>query len=630
MRDRDLVLCLHAHQPVFDLEPAFEAAWRLHVGPLLDGLGRRPGVRVALHVSGVLLDWLAERQPDALGGLAALARRGQVELLASGHYAPLLAAIPERDRVGQIRRHADTLERLTGRRPSTAWLAFGAWEPHLPRALVEAGMTGVVVPAALLPGVDGGYVVTEDLGAVLAAYPARPWPDTPGPVSDAGGFEALPPPAVRDEEDGPDLGVLTLDVTRLAGEADRFLAAVEAAFGGRLATFAEHRRRARPVGRRYPAPDVTWRDTLARSAVANALHKKMCRVSRKVEAATRAAPDEAAAARDALYRAQGYDAYREREDAPAPAHLRSAAYRSLVAAERAAERILAAHRPGPLRAYPWGGVVRGACTVEIGDLDADGADEIALDAPPAALLVTPADGGGVAELDLRERAFNLLDTGRPAFVDHVLGPEADLAGFARGACREMGRFFRAPYEWTLLEAPPVAEGEIPTEPAPDPPRIRLARRAPVTGNDGVTVPVVVAKTLRYEGDRAALSASYLVQNDGERRLETTFAVEASVNLLAPRAADRYIRVDGEALPPESRHLGAVGASPAVRRVEVVDEYLGLTVGFETDEPGELWRCPIGSPEPGAADYRGTVLLLRWPLALGPGERFRVKLSLSVS
>ncbi len=641
MAAQDLVLCLHAHQPVFDLEPAFEAAYRRSYGPLLEALGRRPRVQVALHMSGVLLDWLAERHPEALGRLKVLVRRGQVEPLASGHYGPLLAAIPEADRAGQIRRHADTLERLTGRRPRTAWLADGAWEPHLPRALRDAGMEGVVVPAARFEaaGVAGGYVVTEDLGAVLACYPALPWPAGPAPVADAAGLESAGPPPARDEEDGPALAVVSLDAARLdgalpAGEGgppplERWLSAVEAAAGGRLATFAAHRRRAVPLGRRYPAPDVSWRETLARSVVANGLHKKMIRVSRKVEAATRLDPAGAAAARDALYRAQGHDAYREPAEQPAPAHLRSAAYRSLVAAERAAEALLAARRPGPLSAYPWGGDVRGRCTVEVGDLDADGADEIAIDAPPAALLVAPADGGGLAELDLRERAFNLLDTGRPAFLDHFLARDTDLESFAAGRHAERGRVFRARYDWTLLEPPPAAEGEIPADPEPEPPRIRLTRRAPVASDAGGAVPVVVAKTLRYDGDRAAVSAAYLVQNDGERPLETVFGVEVSVNLLAPRAADRYVRIPGVDLPPEARHLGSRAASLGVSLVEVVDEHLPLTVRLETDEPAELWRCPIGSPDAGAPDYRGTVLLLRWPLVLGPGERFRVRIQMTI-
>ena len=44
-----------------------------------------------------------------------MARR-QIEIVGGGYYEPVLASLPERDRVGQLRRMADELERLFGRR----------------------------------------------------------------------------------------------------------------------------------------------------------------------------------------------------------------------------------------------------------------------------------------------------------------------------------------------------------------------------------------------------------------------------------------------------------------------------------------------------------------------------------
>ncbi len=58
--------------------------------------------------------------------------RGQVEIVGGGWYEPVLAALPERDRVGQLVRMADELERRFGTRPRGAWLAERVWEPDLP------------------------------------------------------------------------------------------------------------------------------------------------------------------------------------------------------------------------------------------------------------------------------------------------------------------------------------------------------------------------------------------------------------------------------------------------------------------------------------------------------------------
>ena len=59
-----LVLALHHHQP---LGPAriqsFEEAYETSYRPLLDVLETRSDIRIALHTSGPLLEWLVERHP---------------------------------------------------------------------------------------------------------------------------------------------------------------------------------------------------------------------------------------------------------------------------------------------------------------------------------------------------------------------------------------------------------------------------------------------------------------------------------------------------------------------------------------------------------------------------------------
>ena len=106
---------------------------------MLDALDRHPGVRVGLHYTGPLLDWIRAERPEFLERLRALVERGQVELLGGGYYEPVLASLPERDRVGQLDRMADEVERIGGRRPAGAWLAERVWEPDLPTSIVDAG-----------------------------------------------------------------------------------------------------------------------------------------------------------------------------------------------------------------------------------------------------------------------------------------------------------------------------------------------------------------------------------------------------------------------------------------------------------------------------------------------------------
>ena len=86
---------------------------------MLDALERHPGVRLSLHYTGPLLEWLAAERPEFLDRLRALVERGQVEILGGGFYEPVLASLPERDRIGQLprmARRAGALLRATAQR----------------------------------------------------------------------------------------------------------------------------------------------------------------------------------------------------------------------------------------------------------------------------------------------------------------------------------------------------------------------------------------------------------------------------------------------------------------------------------------------------------------------------------
>ena len=171
-----LALTLHNHQPVGNFGWVIAETYDRAYLPMLEALERHPGVRLALHYSGPLLDWIAAERPDFIERLGRLVHRGQIEIVGGGWYEPVLAALPERDRVGQLVRMADELERLFGTRPRGAWLAERVWEPDLPTSLVTAGYGWTVLDdahfrAAAIPeeGLWGPYT-TDDQGRVLTVF----------------------------------------------------------------------------------------------------------------------------------------------------------------------------------------------------------------------------------------------------------------------------------------------------------------------------------------------------------------------------------------------------------------------------------------------------------------------------
>ena len=118
-----LALTIHNHQPVGNFGWVFAEVFEQAYRPMLDALERHPSVHLSLHYSGPLLEWLRAERPAFIDRLAALAARDQVEIVGGGYYEPVLASLPERDRIGQLRRMADEIESLFGRRPEGAWLA---------------------------------------------------------------------------------------------------------------------------------------------------------------------------------------------------------------------------------------------------------------------------------------------------------------------------------------------------------------------------------------------------------------------------------------------------------------------------------------------------------------------------
>jgi hypothetical protein len=171
-----LALTLHNHQPVGNFGWVIAETFDRAYLPMVEAIERHPGVRVALHYSGPLLGWLRAERPEFVARLAGLVQRGQIEIVGGGWYEPVLAALPERDRVGQLVRMADELESTFGQRPRGAWLAERVWEPDLPTALVSAGYDWTVLDdahfrAAAIPEDDlWGSYTTDDQGKVLTVF----------------------------------------------------------------------------------------------------------------------------------------------------------------------------------------------------------------------------------------------------------------------------------------------------------------------------------------------------------------------------------------------------------------------------------------------------------------------------
>ncbi len=443
-------LLLHNHQPVGNFPWVFQQVYEEAYLPMLAALERHPGVRLSLHYTGSLLDWLEQAHPDFLERVAALAQRKQVEMVSGGYYEPILPAIPDADKLGQIRRLNERIERDFGSRPSGMWLAERVWEPGLPRLLREAAIEWTILDDIHFKNVGledqdlYGYYATEDQSSVLKVYATSkalrytiPWRpvnetiETLRALATSGGQRIL---VMGD--DGEKFG--TWPGTQQfcwgndghSGWVDEFFSALEQHSSWLQTTpLGEYAHNHAALGRIYlptssylemtewalPAQkslqfsklleqleqeqryDIAqfmrggfWRNFLVRYPEVNNQHKKMLRVHEHVYAA--GATAEVGLLH--LWKAQANDTYwHGLFGGIYMNHVRSAIYHHLIKAENAADS--ARYGTQTWQRYEWT------------DFDRDTQDELLIESDQQNVYLDVQHGGSLFEWDIRRSAHNM-------------------------------------------------------------------------------------------------------------------------------------------------------------------------------------------------------------------------------
>ena len=457
MRKFELVLLIHAHQPVGNFDDVIERAYKTSYLPFIEVLARHPSIRAGLHYSGPLLEWIERLHPEYFDVLRALVRSGQIEMVGGGFYEPILISIPHEDRREQIARLAAYIEKHFGARPRGAWLTERVWEPEIPSSLAPAGVDYTLVDDNHFLGAGFdleqlyGYALAEDLGHTVKVLPGlkilrylipfRDVSETADFLRDAagkhpGGFAAM-------GDDLEKFGVWpgTHELCYTNGWLERFFVMLEQSADwlsiakpsdavssrpplGRAelptASYTEMMEWSLPTAARNQyhnlldefakRPDVlpflrggTWRGFFSKYAESNLLHKKMLYVSKQVHelAPSRRRDQTFLASRDEatilLLRGQCNDPYWHGifGGLYSP-HLRTAVWRSLAEAEALAD--LLSHRK-----HQYVDMARL-------DFDADGREEIYFTSDRYAALLKPDDGATFSALDFRPANVTLINS----------------------------------------------------------------------------------------------------------------------------------------------------------------------------------------------------------------------------
>ena len=654
-----LILALHNHQPVGNFDNVLEEAYSLSYKPFFDTLSAHPGIRVSAHFSGILYDWLEEKHPDFLDGLAALVKAGRLEILSGGYYEPVLALLPEEDRRGQVGRMREYVRRRFGADPRGLWLAERVWEPELAGSLARMGVSYTALDDIhfFSAGFDEkaltGRFTTEYGGRHLDIFPINhrlrylmPFADPEKVMDYLKGFEGTDTVLVM-ADDGEKFGLWpgTNELVYKKGWLEKMFKLLEknsqwletARFSDCLASpskglaylpttsYHELSQWALPPEKSRKLSGL-WEDSsedvrpflrggyfrnfFSKYPEANRMYRRMLRASARVRAS---GSDQGLTS---LYKAQcncGY--WHGVFGGVYLPHIRMAVYRNIIEAEGAAGA-----RPGRA-AEP-----RFEFSQE--DWDADGRQELFAEGEKANFYFSPAKGGGLWEWDYKPRAVNFgsIVWRHPEAYHEGTPNSIVLTEKRRKAEDELKK--NLAYDWhprmclldhflhpgTTLEAFAKAsygeEGDFVTgeyswhnSSRPEGLLLDMKREGSLWRDSG-PVPVGVEKSvlLRHDGSWRVL---YRVSNPGAAKTDLWFGTELALAFSNPA------------------HCPA-GARSGVRTVSFPDPVYG-GVELEFSEPLDLWSFPLEtvsrSEEGAEKTYQGAVLLVHMKRSLEAGAKF---------
>jgi alpha-amylase len=451
------LFAIHNHQPVGNFDFVFEDAYRRAYRPFIEVMAESE-VPFAIHNSGPLLDWLEDSHPEYLKTLRSLVKKGGLEILSGVYYEPILAAIPERDRVEQIRIMNRRIEKLFGFTPRGMWTPERVWETQFARSMARSGMEFTMLDdshflsAGKRPEDILGYFITEDEGLEARLFPISQklrylipfrdpglsidylrevadtkgnnivvfaddgekfgiWPGTHERVYKKGWLKKFTR-LLRENEDWIELSAFSdivdcmdpLGIIHLPDASYREMMEWTLPLKVRK-HFEELEKWLKKSDRRFDnyrsfVRGGQWRNFMAIYPEANDMQKRMLNVSGKVQEASEKSkkqPRKLSEAKMSLYKAQCNCAYWHGifGGIYLP-HLREAVYSNLIKADRLADSIIEKGK--------------GYLNVVCGDIDNDGRAEVTVTDSVKSFCIAPAVGGSIKSFEDRTGDINLLTT----------------------------------------------------------------------------------------------------------------------------------------------------------------------------------------------------------------------------
>jgi alpha-amylase len=337
-----------------------------------------------------------------------------------------------------------------------------------------------------------------------------------------------------------------------------------------------------------------WRTFLSKYTESNLMHKKMLHLRSKI---TKDMPEEIT---EKILESQANDAYwHGLFGGLYLPNLRAEVYKNLISVNKQIDEI---NHPGK----------DDFVEVEVKDYDVDGFDEIIINNRRLTVGVSPANGGRIFELSLKNKAINLMNNltrryepyhekmeraktkeeggygnhlakekglvkhlnydwyERFSFLDHFLGEWSNLEKYARCRYPEQGDFTNQDYSYEILDSETGS--------------IKLTREGHIW-HGSLWVPLKLEKYIRLDED--GLLLKNVITNMSTHNIPIFYGCEYNINMVSDHSKDRYLYA-GEFPKIDISQVGKVKAT----YFGLKSEYEGFDITLQPDREVEFWYFPV--------------------------------------
>jgi len=650
-----LLLAIHSHQPVGNFEGVFQEAYEKAYLPFLDAITRHQNIKLSLHYSGELLDWLERKHPDFIERIKELVKQGRIEILAGGYYEPILPIIPEQDAVGQIEALRKRIKELFSCEATGAWLAERVWEPRMSYILAKSGLSYTIVDDSHFKFVSrepedlSGYYISEEQGLPIRIFPGSEKLRYLMPFRLP--QETIDYLRMRLEKSGKDLAITFADdgekfglwpgthkwVYR-EGWLENFFNTLEQNKDWiEFLTFSEYLKDNPLSGKIYLTcasyremlewSEGYFRNFFIRYSESDNMHKKMFYVSNRLQKhAEKLNKKDFEKARQHLYMGQANDSYWHGVFGGLYLnHLRSSVYSNLIEAEKIIDK-----------AMP-----KNADAITEADINLDGSNEIIVNTPEHNLYFLPHRQGTLFEWDYKPHSVNLTNTimrrpekyhirlkekintpqgnsssgipsihDMPTVTDETLALELHYDNYPRYSLIE--HFFKKD---TYIEDFISSKAKEIAVPFYRGTSYKITNKSPRIDFNynikGENISLDVAKSISVSKN---IKCSYDLKNTAVANAYLNFGVEFNFSLYDPAL---------------SMGKGSLRADT----LKLNDVWYGVGIDFNFDEEVLIWHFPIETVSESEAGiektYQGLCLVFIWDLDIAMASSRKLGLNLSI-